>query len=180
MVKRHEQGMKKKLAICFLSIAACLATATIADQAEDNARARVVSGLAGKTIRFDERSVQRLRSPLSDRRNRYVVFFDSDGSGYIWLTGQNILRRIVWEVEVTSFSLQTQNAIEPTHFMHVKMCLKGFPGRSVLCRSREHLENSIQEITNGDPFELRSLSVPCRLCRADSDFATILKITGGN
>ncbi|WP_281857767.1 hypothetical protein [Litoreibacter halocynthiae] len=138
--------------------------------------ARIVDGFAGKTIRFDEQNMRYHSVKVPKRYNRFIVYFEPDGLAYVWLPGKRPVAVLPWSVKVTTWA--PDGSASKTNF-HGKLCFSGFLTRGRdFCRFEKQLEISIQEIADGDVFGLRNLKVPCRLCRADVDFATARKTLG--
>lgn len=133
--------------------------------------------LAGKTIRFDESGLDQRRNALPDRVNRYVVYFDQNGTGQLWILGQGRLLPIRWTYDGSIFEVRETGSSLPRRDKTTRLCLKGFLVRRTLCRDDAQLDVSIRQKAAGDIFDLQSGQVPCRLCTANDDFETIRKIT---
>jgi hypothetical protein len=175
--------MMKNISLLLISILTCLATSVFADSSKDAEAVHLKSDFSGKTIRFDERKLDQRTNALAQRINRYVVYFAPNGTAYTWFPGQQSVVAMRWETRQATLKLRKRvvsngQVSAEIHSLPNNVCFENFPTKRNLCRNGKHLEISIQEVADGDIFDLGSLTVPCRLCRADIDFKTVLKTTG--
>lgn len=135
---------------------------------------------AGKTYRFDESKLHSPMDGLSIRFNKFIVYFDPDGTAYTWFPSKRIVAALTWEPPTKGFKLVNRDNKLDAYFGGTAICFNNFPTKGKLCRNESALDITVQEIADGDILNLRSLTVPCRLCRADVTFADVRKTTGGS
>lgn len=165
----------------FFIIVSFLAAFAGALRAEDpDVATDKIAGMAfaGKTMRFDERKLDQRVNALPERINKYIVYFDPDGTAFIWFPGQAKVIARQWEVSKGG-TLTVKSGAQLRYLFLSSLCFSGSTGQSPLCRYGQHLEISLKEEADGDIFDLGSLKVPCRLCRGDVVFSDVRKTKGG-
>ena len=170
--------MKKLLAVC-VSLGTHIAP-LMAETSQHANETLLPTQVAGKTIRFDESDLRFRGARGSEfRRHQFIAYFDPNGLAYIWFPSQQFIQVAEWDVHsVTGMVTSNAQPIETREVTSELLCYTSSPPMRNRCRSQNDFDQSVQEVLEQDVFNLQTQILPCRLCRADTEFATILKTTG--
>lgn len=173
-------AMFKKAIYQIAALLMCLTVPAVAEMSDDADFKGAKYRFVGKTYRFDESKLHSPMDNFSIRFNKFIVYFDPDGTAYTWFPSKRVVAALTWEPPAKGLKLVNRNNELNAYFGGTAICLKNFPTKGKLCRNEAGLDVAVQEIANGDLLNLRSLDPPCRLCRADVKLSDIRKTVGGS